>query len=235
MLSVSRSCVKPLSSREARDVFHASDGAEHDGLTVDRSNYYWLAVWACLSTITEAGLRGGEACPWHPHGVMRRDWRKGGFTFASLIWKIHGCKVRDPQRWQLSGLEAGDGAWLVHPATKSDGFLSAQEAAPCFLAYRLGVGRCACRELARLDIAAQVSGTARACTPLFGPEPGSVFTYAELGCSTSGPHKNRTKRSLVKNELGPPVNAARLEYRHLTLHKNTTTTRGRVLAASARS
>ena len=50
----------PLSNREAHDIFHTPDGAEHDGLTVDRSNYYWSAVWACLSTIIEAGLRGGE-------------------------------------------------------------------------------------------------------------------------------------------------------------------------------
>lgn len=68
----------------------------------------------------------------------------------------------------------------MHPATRSDGFQSAQEAAPCFLAYRLGAGWCACRELARLEIAAQVSGPARACTPLLGPEPGGAFTYAEL-------------------------------------------------------
>ena len=58
---------------------------------------------------------------------------------------------------------------------------------------------------------------------------------ALVGGSTAGSLKNRTKRSFVKNELGPPVNAARLEYRHLTLHRNTATIRGRVPAASARS
>ena len=60
-----------------------------------------------------------------------------------------------------------------------------------------------------------------------------------MGSSTASVIKTATKRSFVtvfvKNELGPSVNAARLEYRHLTLHRNTTTTRGRVPAASARS
>ena len=59
--------------------------------------------------------------------------------------------------------------------------------------------------------------------------------FESAGCSTSGGVKRRTKRSLVKNELGDRVNAARLEYTRGTLLGETTTTRGRVPVKSARS
>ena len=55
-----------------------------------------------------------------------------------------------------------------------------------------------------------------------------VISGWHQGCSTASALVMATKRSFVKNELGPPVNAARLEYTHGTMLGDTTTTRGRV-------
>ena len=55
---------------------------------------------------------------------------------------------------------------------------------------------------------------------------GGADILVRLGGSTASALKTWTKRSLVKNELGDRVNAARLEYTHGTLLGNTTTTRG---------
>ena len=51
---------------------------------------------------------------------------------------------------------------------------------PSFLAYRADGERCACRELAQLEIAAAVPKEKRVRTPLFRPKPGEEFTYSQM-------------------------------------------------------
>ena len=69
---------------------------------------------------------------------------------------------------------------LKHGISKNDPFGSYFAATPSFLAYREGTDRCACRALARLELAAGLEGAARGRTPLFGPEPGVEFTHHQL-------------------------------------------------------
>ena len=69
---------------------------------------------------------------------------------------------------------------LKHGISKNDPFGSYFAATPSFLAYREGTDRCACRALARLELAAGLAGAARGRTPLFGPEPGVEFTHHQL-------------------------------------------------------
>ena len=72
-----------------------------------------------------------------------------------------------------------------------------------------------------------------AARSLFDGLYGLVAEVVVQGGSTSGLLVMATKRWFVKNELGPPVNAARLEYTHGTMLGDTTTTRGRVPVKSA--
>ena len=52
---------------------------------------------------------------------------------------------------------------------------------PTFLPWRvLSAGRCACRALAELEMAAMVPAGRRAATPLYGPVVGQRFTPAQL-------------------------------------------------------
>ena len=69
---------------------------------------------------------------------------------------------------------------LKHGISKNDPFGTCFAATPSFLAYREGSQRCACRALARLELAAAVEPAMRASTPLFGPAPGEEFTHHEL-------------------------------------------------------
>ena len=122
--------------------------------------------------------------------------RKGRFTFASLVWVLDGKELRrGPTRAELLTLKPGDGVLLKHGISKNDPFGSYFAATPSFLAYREGDARCACRALARLELAAAVEGAARGRTPLFGPTTGEEFTpsstrpgaqtpaYAGRGCT----------------------------------------------------
>ena len=77
-------------------------------------------------------------------------------------------------------MQPGDGVWLLHGVAKNDPFGSYFGATPSFLAYRPDAERCACRELAMLEITAAVQPADRDITPLFGPTPGDEFTHAQL-------------------------------------------------------
>jgi hypothetical protein len=159
------------------DMFRCPDGATRGALTVDWSSYYWLAVDACFQTLAEEGSRKDEVAK----RTAATPFRRGRFTFASLVWFIDGRELRRaPTREELLTLKPGDGVLLKHGISKNDPFGSYFAATPSFLAYREGAGRCACRALARLELAAGLEGAARARTPLFGPEPGVEFTHHQL-------------------------------------------------------
>ena len=159
------------------DMFRCPDGATRGALTVDWSSYYWLAVDACFQTLAEEGSRKDEVSK----PTAATPFRRGRFTFASLVWFIDGRELRRaPTREELLTLKPGDGVLLKHGISKNDPFGSYFAATPSFLAYREGTDRCACRALARLELAAGLEGAARGRTPLFGPEPGVEFTHHQL-------------------------------------------------------
>ena len=67
---------------------------------------------------------------------------------------------------------------LKHGVAKNDPMGQYFAATPSFLAFR--AGRCACAELAKMELEANVPWAERATTPLFGPTPGEEFTHAQL-------------------------------------------------------
>ena len=159
------------------DIFKCPDGASRGNLTVDWASYYWVAVDACFQTLAEEGSRKDEVSK----KSLATPFRKGRFTFASLVWVIDGKELRRaPTRAELLTLKPGDGVLLKHGISKNDPFGSYFAATPSFLAYREGDARCACRALVRLELAAAVEGAARGRTPLFGPEVGEEFTHYQL-------------------------------------------------------
>ena len=159
------------------DLFRCPDGASRGNLKVDWASHYWVAVDACFQTLAEEGSRKDEVAK----KSATTPRRKGRFTFASLVWVLDGKELRrGPTRAELLTLKPGDGVLLKHGISKNDPFGSYFAATPSFLAYREGDARCACRALARLELAAAVEGAARGRTPLFGPTTGEEFTHHQL-------------------------------------------------------
>ena len=144
---------------------------------VEWDTYHWTAVRACFATLAEEGSRKDEVAK----EKASTPFRKGRFTFASLIWKIGGAELRrPPTRVELQTLREGDGVLLKHGISKNDPFGSYFAATPSFLAYRPGDSRCACAALAQLELAAALPPSKRETTPLFGPSPGEEFTHSQL-------------------------------------------------------
>ena len=167
----------PFTDEIMRNIFLTPDGASRGALVVDWSSYYWTAIDACFETLAEEGSRKDEVSK----KSADTPFEKGRLTFASLVWHIGGKDLkRPPTREELLMLRPGDGVLLKHGISKNDPFGSYFAATPSFLAYREGVQRCACRALARLELAAAVPPSRRGTTPLFGPRPGDEFTHHQL-------------------------------------------------------
>lgn len=159
------------------DIFRCPDGASRGSLTVCWDDYYWISIDACFQTLAEEGSRKDEVAK----KTAATPFRKGRFTFASLVWFINGKEIkRAPTRAELLTLKPGDGVLLKHGISKNDPFGTYFAATPSFLAYREGDARCACRALVRLELAAAVTGATRGRTPLFGPSVGEEFTHHQL-------------------------------------------------------
>ena len=94
------------------DMFRCPDGASRGALTVDWSSYYWLAVDACFQTLAEEGSRKDEVSK----PTAAAPFRRGRFTFASLVWFIDGRELRRaPTREAVS---------YTHLPSPRDGLLS---------------------------------------------------------------------------------------------------------------
>ena len=79
------------------------------------SGYYWLAVDACFQTLAEEGSRKDEVSK----PTAATPFRRGRFTFASLVWFIDGRELRRaPTREELLTLKPGDGVLLKHGISK---------------------------------------------------------------------------------------------------------------------
>jgi len=161
------------------DMFRTANGASLGRLVVDWESYHWRAVRACFATLAEEGSRKDEVAK----ATAATAFRKGRLTFASLVWKLGTAEVPDPSPAQLRMLQPGNGVWLKHGIAKNDPFGAYFSATPSFLAFRPGAARCACTELAALEIAAAIEPHNRATTPLFGPAPGAEFTHNQLDCA----------------------------------------------------
>ena len=76
---------------------------------VEWNTYHWTAVRACFATLAEEGSRKDEVAK----EKASTPFRKGRFTFASLVWKIGGAELRrPPTRVELQTLREGDGVLL---------------------------------------------------------------------------------------------------------------------------
>jgi len=165
----------PLSNAMIDGMLATLDGAQEGELRVRWGSYHWIAVRAAFATMAETGMRKDEVAK-KSHSV---PFRLGRLTFASLVWKIGGVEVPNPTLAQLSTMREGDGVWFAHGVAKNDPFAAWFAATPSFLPYSVS-GRCACRELAALEMASMVPDELRARTPLFGPSVAAEFTHAQL-------------------------------------------------------
>ena len=117
---------------------------------------------ACFATLAEEGSRKDEVAK----KTADTPFKKGRFTFASLVWKIGGDELRrPPTREELRTLQEGDGVLLKHGIAKNDPFGAYFAAMPSFLAFRPGDERCACRALAEMPrLEARPAGGAEGLT-----------------------------------------------------------------------
>ena len=138
---------------------------------------------------------------------------RNGLTFASLTYKIRGTLYRIITRALLAVMGVGDGVYLAHGVAKNDPLGSFFAATPSYLPWR-AVGRCACRELAALDLAAAVAPGAREATPLFGPAVGEFFTEAQVeavpSCSASPKARACRRRSSPITASTPFASSSRV-------------------------
>ena len=156
----------PLTNEIINAMLAVYDGAQRGDLVVDRSSYYWVAMFAVFAVLAESGERKDE--------VPR-------FTFNDLTWKVSGAlhKVLTPALY--ARLRAGDGVYYAHGTSKNDPVGQYFAATPTFLPWRaLSAGRCACRALAELEMEAKVPAGQRAATPLYGPSVGQRFSPSQL-------------------------------------------------------
>jgi len=166
----------PFTQTMVSGLLHTPQDAKRGNLVVDWGDYRWVATRACFATLAEEGSRKDEVAK----ATADTPFKKGRFTFASLSWYIGGKALqRPPTREELLSLQAGDGVLLKHGVAKNDPMGQYFTATPSFLPFRAGQ-RCACAELAKMELQARVAWADRAKTPLFGPSPGEEFTHAQL-------------------------------------------------------
>ena len=125
----------------------------------------------CLFTVlSETGMRDDEVTG--PKG-------RNGLTFSSLTWKVKGVLYKILTAALRATMGVGDGVYLAHGLAKNDPVGRFFAATPSFLPWRAG-GRCSCRALADLEVAADITPSARGSTPLFGPAPGEYFVITQV-------------------------------------------------------
>ena len=71
---------RPFTGSVIDDMLRAPD--------VEWDTYHWTAVRACFATLAEEGSRKDEVAK----EKASTPFRKGRFTFASLVWKIGGAE-----------------------------------------------------------------------------------------------------------------------------------------------
>ena len=139
----------PLTNAIITAMLAVHDGAVRDGLMVDRTSHYWIAMFAVFSVLAESGERKDE--------VPR-------FTFADLTWKVGGARYKILTPALRAAMRTGDGVYYAHGVSKNDPVGAYFAATPTFLPWRAS-GRCACRALADLEAAAAVPMARRGSTP----------------------------------------------------------------------
>ena len=163
----------PLTNALIDGLLEVADGARRGALVVVRDSYYWNAMFALFTTNADVGMRVEE--PTGNKGV-------NGITFDSLTYKIKSVLYKVLTAALLAVMGEGDGVYFAFSLAKNDPIGIYYTATPAFLPWRAD-GRCACRALAALDLAANISPAARRTTPLFGPSPGAFFTGAQVNAA----------------------------------------------------
>ena len=160
----------PLTNSIINGMVSVYDGARRGALVVARGAYYWISMLCLFTVLSETGMRDGEVTG--PKG-------RNGLTFASLTWKVKGLLYKVLTAALRAVMGVGDGVYLAHGIAKNDPFGRFFAATPSFLPWR-AAGRCSCRALADLEVAAAIAPSAREATPLFGPAPGEYFVIAQV-------------------------------------------------------
>ena len=160
----------PLTNDLINGMLEVADGTRRGSLVVARESYYWLSMLTLFTVNAEVGMRKDE-----PTG----DKKRNGITFSSLTYKVKGQLYKVITAALLRVMGVGDGVYFAFSLAKNDPIGIYFTATPAFLPWR-AAGRCACRALAEMDLAACIEPSARSATPLFGPTPGAFFTGSQV-------------------------------------------------------
>ena len=160
----------PLTNDLICGMLEVADGARRGALVVARESYYWLSMFTLFTVDAEVGMRKEE---------VTGDKSRNGITFASLTYKVKAALYKVLTRALFAMMGKGDGVYLAFSLAKNDPIGIYFTATPAFLPWR-AAGRCACRALAELDLAACIEPSARKDAPLFGPTPGAFFTASQV-------------------------------------------------------
>ena len=160
----------PLTNSIINGMVSMYDGARRGALVVALGTYYWISMLCLFTVLSETGMRDDEVTG--PKG-------RNGLTFASLTWKVKGLLYKILTAALRATMGVGDGVYLAHGIAKNDPVGRFFAATPSFLPWR-AAGRCSCRALADLEVAAAIAPSARESTPLFGPAPGEYFVIAQV-------------------------------------------------------
>ena len=160
----------PLTNVIINGMVGVYDGARRGALVVARGSYYWISMLCLFTVLSETGMRDDEVTG--PKG-------RNGLTFSSLTWKVKGVLYKILTAALRATMGVGDGVYLAHGLAKNDPVGRFFAATPSFLPWRAG-GRCSCRALADLEVAADITPSARGSTPLFGPAPGEYFVITQV-------------------------------------------------------
>ena len=160
----------PLTNDLIYGMLEVADGARRGGLAVARESYYWLSMFTLFTVNAEVGMRKDE---------VTGDKKRNGITFSSLTYKVKAALYKVLTAALFAAMGVGDGVYISFSLAKNDPIGIYFTATPAFLPWR-AAGRCACRALAKLDLAACIEPSARKDAPLFGPTPGAFFTASQV-------------------------------------------------------
>jgi hypothetical protein len=169
----------PLTNDMIDAMFALPSGTKRGRLVLDWSTYFWKSAKACFSSKSATGSRKDEDAKERASD----PYEKGRMSFGSLIWRFRGVEYDGEYGADfhnlLRGIQLGDGVYMAHGVAKNDPFAYWFGNTPSWLEYHPS-GRCPCRDLVALELAAAVPREQRRSTPLFGPAPGEEFTHSQL-------------------------------------------------------
>ena len=172
---------QPLTRKIIVSFFSLKEGTSLGSIKVKRTSRAWRSWRALNATAAQTGVRKDEvSCKTVAQGLTKVQ-----YTRASLVFRIGGLDIADPEAAQLKGMSqvSGDGVFLKPRPSKAD-----QQGAfwcdkPIFLPYREEVVDpvCAARELVQQELEYPVRGlVARESQALFCHDNKKPFSRAQV-------------------------------------------------------